>query len=212
VTALEWRRAAGYPEQVSMSRWAWEFLRRNLSYCEDFSRHGQHQDDEPSGGRLAERWGILGAAPDPAESQPLIQWKRSANSVRQVRTGDPSVNSTTPAIQFDLTRPLEPQIGRVKQLLKSRQERMIRQGLVDPDFVNRRARCEEYRNYLRVLDALRERGFPRNESVLVPDLEYIAEEFVESGTPLTTANLRKWIPVARKLRDDGYLLLPVLGK
>lgn len=212
MTVLEWRRAAGYPEQVSMSRWAWEFLRRNLSYCEDFSRHGQHQDGEPSGGWLAERWGILGAAPDPSEAQPLIRWKLSANLVRQVRTGNPSVNSTMPAIQFDLTRPLEPQIKRVKQLLKSRQERMIRQGLVDPNLVNRRARCEEYQNYLRVLDALRERGLSRNESVPVPDLEYIAEEFVESGTPLTTANLRKWIPVARKMRDDGYLLLPALGK
>lgn len=212
MTALEWRRAAGYPEQISMSQWAWEFLRRNLSYCEDFSRHGQHQDDEPSGGRLAERWGIEGVAPDPAESRPVIFWKRSATAVRQVRTGDPSVNAIKPSIEFDLTRPLEPQFDRVKQLLKSRQNRMIRKGLVDPDFVNRRARCAEYRNYLRVLDALRERGLPRNESVPVPDLEYIAEEFVESGTPLTTASLRKWIPVARELRDHDYRLLPTLGK
>jgi hypothetical protein len=215
MTVPNWRCARHYPEQASMSQWAWEFLRRNLSYHEDFARHGQHQD-EPGGSQFAGKWGIrwspFAPAPDPAESQPVLFWERSANSVRQVRDGDPSVRSKKPSIEFDLTRPLEPQIERTKQLLKRRQKRMIESGLVDPDFVNRRARCEEYRNYLRVLDALRECGFPRDESVPVPTLELIAEEFIESGTPLTTANLRKWIHAARKLRDRDYRLLPTLGK
>jgi hypothetical protein len=120
------------------------------------------------------------------------------------------VNSTRPTIEFDLTRPLEPQLESVKTMLQNRQKRMIREGIVDAAAVGRRARRPEYRNYLRVLDALEEKGFPRSEVVPVPALEDLAEDLVPHGKPLPTQNLRKWISAARRLRDHDYRHLPAL--
>lgn len=215
----DWRRVADYPERISLQRWAWEFLRRNADYQADFAAMGLRRDEEGQDDdgddavfqrvhALAVKWGLDVVAPDPADACPRLRWRTSGATVRQVARGSASVTSTTPTIEFDLSRPLAPQFESARRILQSRQKRMIREGLVPRPQVER-AWCTKYRTYLRVLDALSERGFPRQEKVPVPDLEFIAEELDARGG-VQTANLRKWISAARNLRDGGYRDLPAL--
>ena len=135
-------------------------------------------------------------------------WHDSHSIVREVVTHE-ARDPVRPAIEFDLSRPLKPQLSAAKRLLENRQrahgageKRRRRPGL-------------EYQRHLRLLDALEDLRLSDTDK---PD----AKSIRAIGTVLfpgdvnpkpdfpSDAKVRAMIPVARRLRDSGYAVLPTL--
>jgi hypothetical protein len=144
----DWKDASKYPttERTTGEQWAWEFLRRNPKYQEEFA-----ETDKSSNAALhalARRWGLLSEPPDPdgkvATAERLVDTGSGIRSVRELAQPEFEGNhiewlslataiTTRPvpkgmllweprcpsevAIVFDLARPLEIQIKRAKSQL-----------------------------------------------------------------------------------------------
>jgi hypothetical protein len=155
--------------------WAWEFLRRNPKYRNDYqvaqACMSPHQSkawcyhvtggDEPITSRLGKKWEILGPIHDPNVDRPPIfmpSYPREPNFDDAAEFFDATPDEGGPALQlpefatlvFNLHRPLAPQIERASKRLKDRQALVaIQKGP--------HKGSEKWPLYLRILDA-RETG------------------------------------------------------
>lgn len=265
MNAAPWRSPDNYPDpaRTGLDQWAWEFLRRNPDYRDDWRRYSdccaalrakygamletaereptdfafthhdplgcvyepprrrRENDDRwrrrvgkgsctPLGVWLCGKWGIRLAdgLPDPNMQEFKGLWSSSSKTVRRV-TSMPQGSkflTTSPAIQFDLTRPLEPQIEAAKRELKGLQRYFTQHDPVNSDATRRAQSGTMYSRYIRVLDAI------AAEATVT---EIGDELFHDDPNPYPdfprNKRVRAMIHAAEELRDGGYRRLPALA-
>ena len=169
----DWRDPSQYPDpkKASGEQWAWEFLRRNPKYQQEYQL-AKEAGDKKTWESLTESWGIGSAPLDPSADTwivlAFIDTGVGPGKQKPVNMGPPVLNSLmvrelgsdekTPlkesevALVFDLALPLAPQLQRAKghMLRKQRGSWGKRRGIVDSE---KRARVDLYQIYLRLLDA-----------------------------------------------------------
>ncbi|MDQ3582360.1 MAG: DUF2285 domain-containing protein [Pseudomonadota bacterium] len=192
----DWKDESAYPEKLAPEFWAWEFLRRNAEYQEDYGVFSNlpYADNGNEEHRLMKKWGVF-PLHDPDESQPLTIERGLYSEKPPYVYFDGRVRHSeiwhSPPFVFDLRQSLDKQLAECKQWLKCmRDNRGENRGFS----AERGKRIQDdsiYRTYLRVLDAER-CGASREEMAdrLYPDSH--------TDTP------SKALHVARELRDGGY--------
>ncbi len=163
-----WRDDGAYPDTAVTSReqWAWEFLRRNPAYQNDYEiyrcalsksyneRSIQNFIDLTA--ELHERYEIGGLF-DPANNAPDLTFffNSTCPPKRMHKRGmpeNPERYSPFQYYRFDLRLRIKPQLAAVKDALEFRQQAFRRIGKLQKE---KRAMTTKYRQYLRVLDARR---------------------------------------------------------
>jgi hypothetical protein len=162
----------------------------------------------PLGSWLCKKWGIGGAGglPEPTAIRFPGLWAASAGLVRMVASrpeGSAVGTSTVATIEFDLSRPLEPQFAAAKRLLTRRQTYLRQRGVVGTSTAARAQSGVVYRRYLRALDAV-ETG---------AKLTHIAQVLfpTDPDPEARRDKARATIRAAKQLRDGGYRRLPSLS-
>jgi hypothetical protein len=133
----DWRRAEAYPEDLTPSGWAWEFIRRDLFYWDDW-------DSRASDDGVQARWGLARlydpnkSAAELGDTLRIIPWQPQI-----IHGGRPRVVEVWPmqtAIIINKALPPGPQLARAAKLLKQGTPRL---------------RADKLGLYLRLLDAAR---------------------------------------------------------
>ncbi|OYU70437.1 MAG: hypothetical protein CFE28_10815 [Alphaproteobacteria bacterium PA2] len=78
MSAPDWRQAKHYADlpDMSLAELAWEFLRRNPQYCQDFETWREHRLDDPE---TWAKWGLLGPAdPELSAARQPVFWRPEA--------------------------------------------------------------------------------------------------------------------------------------
>jgi hypothetical protein len=218
-------RAYPDPHALILNQWAWEFLRRNPRYQQDWAEKvepvvtstgafdnsliSKELDAEITA--IEEKYGIM-MAQDPREGRwppsfrsdfvTMYECPRSFNSVRWAI----QVDRDELYVKFNLRRPIGGQIEEVRGWIENRQRDLVNSRLIPKPRRTRQWR-DKWPMYLRVLDA-RAAGASLNEiaGILVPDTPNSYPEFKGRDA------IRKGLTAARRLRDGGYLhMLPGPG-
>jgi len=197
VARADWRRPEEYPESEDLTDtlWAWQFLRRNAAYQDDW--------EAESKGR-ARAWGLVTLV-DPAIREP--KGLRFILSFGQMIIGEWNSELYVPAgdvyYRFDIQKPLRPQMHKAEDDLKIVQDMEPKIGTIQAKRFSRRHR-RTWPRFLRLLDAAaistsREEIAKR----LYPDLpEQKAEN---EGQKAVHRDLKRAIEIAR---NDYKNLLP----
>jgi hypothetical protein len=204
----DWRGVAGYPDPdsprgtSSRHRWRWEFLRRDPAY-----QHAWAESRDRPARFWHERYWLRYWLTDPVDpaspkaffTTPRRYWFIPARGENQNQTAHLEVKQEiiqragTALVEFDLTRPLQPQIESVGWHLQAWVEERHRRGK------GFQWRPKDWLRYLRLLDADAS-GAPKDEivGVLYPTL---TNEFPERQQD---THLRDDRRAALNLRDGGY--------
>ena len=169
----DWRNTDEYPKPAELGRehWAWQFLRRNEQYQNDWeslSRNTPRQESKISGGdffvfsdewyEFASNWGISGPAPNPSEDQPkglvfnssliltIARFDESANR-QQVLTPR---NEKEIVIRVPLERSMSLLKDAFQSIISSQQDTI---GFLDQKKTPSRFRVDQLPSYLQVFDA-----------------------------------------------------------
>jgi hypothetical protein len=221
----DWRRYADtcerlrakYGSKIDGEPTAFAFEREDVSACEYQPRRRVRESEAawrrrvrngsvmPLGHYYADKWGIDAAAPpDPSSTAFRAFWLSSKGKVRVIRY-KPAVRARSQILlhlEYDLTRPLQPQFSAAQRYLTEKQKKLIAQGVLDTRALGRARRGMDYLRYLRVLDGLEEGA---NASAIAQAL------FPGEDADSRDRKMRKTIVEARRLRDSGYRLLPGLS-
>ena len=222
---LDWRNPKDYAyiESLSNSRWAWEFLRRNPKYRDDWQRFSGSKDFEGpfitdddydrlfQVVRALRHWG-LATLYDPATKGTEIPdndylWRDnltyySESLPQDITPREYSENWRLGAkelltfIKFDLERPIEQQLKSARQEFK-----MIREVRGIPKMKARtKAHKGRWKTYLRALDGRANRA----------SLTELGEAFFPSSDD-PKSDIRSVVNAAEKIRDGGYRDIVALG-
>src|SRR5471032_1159680 len=223
-----WRNASEYDfgSDYPARGWAWEFLRRNPEYREDWEKVkallGELGREYPSltsdeWGELtrnanlhrsiidgAKYWGLDIVFPNPEQPyhDSTQNWTKVGRRVLSLGPAwDMWDNVEYEALAFDLSLPIDGQIAAAKAHLEDVQKERVEEGRLELALAGRK-RLDIYPNYLRALDAEAE-GAKLEEiaSALLPH--------VDNPTPDRPASktISNWLTAGKKLRDDGYVTL-----
>lgn len=203
-----WENPAEYPDPASASlhRWAWEFLRRNPTFCEEHAaargelvalkERPRFTSDRPDV-IVLQRWGIdfpllkewydkgMLDAPVKFALAPRDLAHVKHNGVRIVAAPE---RTDRRALEFDLGAPIEPQLERARAMLLASQKHEF------PTLTRKRNRLDRFPIYLRLLDAI-DAGATQRQMV---------EGLQSMDGALDERTIRRWIRVARGMRDAGY--------
>jgi hypothetical protein len=253
-----WRDESLYPQQenTTITQWAWEFLRRNPNYQDDYNKYKElgenclrgeipYLDEAPdyylgfdlrrskkdeeykqiiTGPTISEhreylviktpynyfcsKYGLRNFFPDPACNNPTIQFQYLGVSYFSF-TDIPIPGGLKPkrpaeiAVIFHLDLSLERQLKEMKKFLIKEKERLIDKEAIN--CVEKRNRAEQYKEYLRILDAdISEASTKEIAEAIYPDQsneypDYTADKAVNHD-----------LKAAKKLRDNDYRFLPYL--
>lgn len=235
----DWRDAAAYRLAISEGsaatnwpdprgvQWAWEFLRRNPTYQNDYKlwrslprssaerrdipmRHGLEDfmlpPSEASPGFLPFRATL--ALPEISSSRLSEPWLSRAFGLSKPDVARTKRSRTCIALVFDLTLPISGQLVLAERQLVEKRRHITLQGIrLD---LRKRLRVREYPRYLRMLDAKAAGVVNRN----------IAKTFVEEGIYRASPNADNFYPGQARLEQDlkrarylmreGYKYLPYL--
>ncbi len=187
----DWQDKAAYPKanELTDDQWLWEFLRRRIDYRKDWLNHSENikGDTAPHLAHCigtTEKYGLWGdCLLDPTLSVNELPDGEPHFTNTSGKTHDfdtmiacPELADTLVNYQFDLAKPLEPQLKEAKITLKSEREY---RGIKDPD---KRIRRPQYPSYLRVLDAI---NMPKNER---PTYAKIGKIIFDSEDPFDAAS------------------------
>src|SRR5690348_2272148 len=160
-----WRDANAYPkpDELTETRWRWEFTRRRNDYREDWLKYSEetiHRQGGPQlaaftrdhrqfraqmpGTEAATRYGLPNL-PNPALASPRNLW--FVPRYGEVLSGFALPDENHAALLFDLRAPISPQVSRAEEWLESRQRGHL------AHIVARRGSRTKWPVYLRVLDA-----------------------------------------------------------
>ncbi len=146
---------------------------------------------------LGARWGFHKFPPDPAMRDAVgdgkLNWRENTIEIQRVDVGHPLADDDAAriALAFDLSLPLKAQIEQAKRLLQLEQRGRVREGrILAPRAA---AHAEEWRRYLRLLDAGASGASPSEMRATWPDADIDADR-VE----------------ADRLRDGGYRRIALL--
>lgn len=221
-----WKNPEHYPTQhelreISLDRWAWEFLRRNAEFWKEFTEAdkkakedaakdaGNQQrpigwSEQPAGKVLA-KWGVAWPV--------LPQW-RKGNLDRWVVFHKHPIHARSVKIEgrwyrvlpdsefrevleFDLTAPIAPQLKRAKAILDASKE--MHKGKIPCES---RKQIELYPLYLRVLDAKAAKATAAK----------MAEVFSsERAAGVSEKDIDNWLTAAEKMTNGGYKRLATLS-
>lgn len=183
----DWKDPEAYEKTLTRAGWAWEFMRRNAAYRQDFfqvatawknaPREGPFYvgdaafEAERLGRELGAKWGQLGSIADPASDAvptfflagPIEPDGEQVDAFYREGVG------SGPALQvqefatltFDLRRPLRPQLARAGSMLRKRKKGVAALKSV-------RSSASQWKTYLQLLDA-KESGAKTPEIVLKID-------------------------------------------
>lgn len=186
-----WQDKAAYPKanELTDDQWLWEFLRRRIDYRKDWLDHSENikGDTAPHLAHFigaTEKYGLWGdclldptlSANQLPDGEPHFTNTSGKTHDFDTMIANPELADTLVNYQFDLAKPLEPQLKEAKNTLKS--ERECR-GIKDPD---KRIRRPQYPGYLRVLDAI---NLPENER---PTYAKIGKIIFDSEDPADAAS------------------------
>ena len=223
-----WRNASEYDfgSDYPARGWAWEFLRRNPEYREDWEKVkallGELGREYPSltsdgWGELtrnanlhrsiidgAKYWGLDIVFPNPEQPyhQSTQNWTQAG---RRVLSLGPAWgewdNVEYEALAFDLSLPIEGQISAAKAHLEDLQRERAANGAIEL-MAQGRKRTDVYSNYLRALDA-------EGAGVAIKNIAAELLPHVDNSTPEQPASktISNWLNAAKKLRDGGYRTL-----
>ena len=218
----DWRDKSQYPQglgQLSLSQWAWEFLRRNPKYHDAYAAIDLVPDLE-----LRERkslqvglsYGLNGSMIDPRERAPELEGQIFLGSTPRIirpinRTNTIDIEIYQAAVIIDLRLPIDRQLKSIGSELCQLQDYMIDQQkhfAAKQSFQRRykKARPEKYSAYLRVLDARAHDAkitFEKIAEVVFPHLTNSDDPSAGVGTA-RRANI-----AAKQLRDTNYRFLPL---
>lgn len=253
-----WKKEEEYPEKkgVSMHRWAWEFLRRNQEYRENWEHcvntaksivpgfdptdPGEALDQLESDERFyvydpakklgesdaewvqrvekgtrsdifqwhGKKWGLRSWITDPEQGYCDFELNGTAVSLAGPGwDGFSEAPRTKAACIIDFNLPLEGQLAALSKWAKQRHETLIEKG----DVTNwKEKRGQDYRLYLRILDALEEKGgADQSEKVKFIGENFYRDKDNEYPGFLRDKSARAAIKTAISLRDEGYRWLPL---
>lgn len=214
-----WRDATAYPTSSAFKEsakladdplytskaWAWQFLRRNLKYQDDYrelKKNGGYRKNHIH----AEKYGLCFMVPYLDEEPIVIPFQNSyslyslnhrLNRIKPVSLADYQL-----ALVFDLRLPLREQLNQAKRQFEEAFNRSKYR-----DITPKRKRTEAFIRYLRIIDA---------KQIEKTSNKVIAAEFLRQGIyspekefkyyPGQSSIERDW-KVARTLLNDGYRLL-----
>lgn len=193
-----WRDPMKYPaaESTSLHRWAWEFLLRNPEYRRELEEAITLQKEQLGAGAspldtiqlidaLNARWGI-NSFHNWDEEHPLdtaTQFDRAPRRTVAAPTRDDRV-----VLEFDLDKPVDPQLERARHTLNAEQQKRF------PNFKRKRNQVQKFPLYLRVLDALAAGAGP----------DEMLDVFATQVPEVDERTVRYWKTCATRLRDGGY--------
>ncbi len=209
-------------------QWAWEFLRRNAEYQQDWFNVDRDVKNKfkvkrktkkyfikafEEGSDLLEKWEVTFLA-DPREMNPVdpygkpILFTNAANVIYNESGGDvPVFDDHHFAIVFDLTQRTEELIELAKKTIGERKKALKMQGSLKS---NNRFNMERFPFYLRILDA-REQPPPVTFKKIATELSKIARDLGVSQTKeeldndyLLEQNAIDWNKTAERIRDHDY--------
>ena len=185
----DWRDANAYPDESTFSdppllasdplnnrrAWAWEFLRRNADYREDFMLYQKSSPEQKAS--ISAKYSLIYMVPHslstPECPAPFLQ----TFALRELEESSPisaQIAGDKIALVFDLTLPIEPQLDMARAQIKDKASTAGIDILWDS---RTRLRDKAWPRYLRVLDA-RQQGAKSSEIVA----QFIADGVLQSHT------------------------------
>lgn len=194
----DWRNADtySYTDGIGYKAWAWEFLRRNADYRDDWS---ECQGDMAKAARRAAKFGLITAldpnAPACREDGVFLWWSKKLVADHVVALNRGWIAETLAAmplkiecLTFDVSKPVDQQLKAARALLR-KLKRARKSGAMKADT---KAHKKLWKDYLRALDA-RNAGEPLKEIACVL-----------FGHPAKVNKAADLIRQAKRLRDGGY--------
>lgn len=207
----DWRKPEEYadPDSINPKQWAWEFLRRNPQYQNDFNKFRREIESDgfpiinQENILMAEKYGLSFIFSNPnddfSQVRPeALRFLKTGSQVRYVGRIFQSQKKGEVALKFDVTKPIEPQIQSAKTTLNFERKRL---GFKDPNH-----HIKKFATYLRVLDA-EQSGIPPNKiaSIIFPN---IINEYPDyAGAKRVFDALES----AKRYRDHDFIYLPFLS-
>jgi hypothetical protein len=166
----DWRKPCDYDfcENLDMSGWAWEFLRRNPRYLDDWKRAKvayQGKRNSAIQQRYGERWGLYRII-NPTNNKPRLVWTISENPVVVTRGSHEFLhlkNKTKIALGFDVARSIPKQLATAKKYLQQIQGDLKANGNIE--IISGRNRKGKWTCYIRVFDAKSDASKPANAEI-----------------------------------------------
>lgn len=212
-----------HPKETSREQWAWEFLRRNPNYQEDYfeyknsppdllTEYEYPDQDNPKvtkkvklGIYIKNRYGICGGILiDPSNDNPEKIFPQFQNTEMlhfpekfwEYSEGEYTWKPKHPfqvAIVFDLSFPLPKQIAKAKNILK------YKKSFFKDRLPASKSRPEKYVEYLRLLDAKYSKTSAKEMEKICPSKKYSEAD-----------NLKQWVSDSLNRAEeliDSYLFL-----
>jgi hypothetical protein len=186
----------------------------NETYAEWIDRVGKGKT-WPLYGWLARKWGLRRFT-DPASCYELFLFAdpgiTDLTGVTEIhRPVVPMHDELTRILEFDLRRPLAPQLANAQRLLEHRQRDLWHRKILDEPPIER-ARPDKFANYLRVLDALDQLGVTSGDVTgeVIEDVGSALFPRDENAGSQRNHKVGAMVEPARLLRDRDYRYLPVL--
>jgi transcriptional regulator len=206
----DWREQSAYPKQISMTAWAWEFLRRNPEYrltWLEVAAPRNRESPSPYRGdprRDPRRFGLREFFdPRLSNAKPRFTTLRGETVLHfGPKSFSCSVNEA--AIVVDLSCPLGPQLKQATVKLKVRARLQPRRS---------RLRATMFPKYLRILDAVEQlRRFDERgrERVSTSTIGRVFKPDSDSKTQ--SIYFQRWRAEAERLRDGGYWTIATRDK
>jgi len=179
--------------------WAWEFLRRNPAYQEDYDR--ALNGDNASQEEVAAKYGLSLLLPYSYSGSECLAMFKNILALRELDSHSlqfPHFTETQVAFVFDVTLPLQPQWEAAKAQIAEKADRL---GLVLQERSDGRKRYGNYPRYLRVLDA-RANNIRSKE---IAELFIREGLFPSEGLSDYVKQIDKYYERATELSCSGYL-------
>lgn len=223
----DWRDEQAYPDaSTSDVEWAWQFLRRNETYQEDWEYELECYREDPlkyetvaravefeitpgeatgSEGRryYLENYGIYSLRPPESDEPGNISFEPRYgfiwSSLRQGTEYKSILLAYGQAVvEFDLTQTLHKQLEKAEEVLK------IKQAAFQKNETRKRIEPKRFQNYLRLLDA-------SSAEVDVNEMAAVIFEDIPNDDPNFTGaqRVRDGLERATILRDGGYRSLVI---
>jgi len=210
----DWRNGSNYPATdgtVLLSRWHWEFLRRNREYQKDYETFKSLPNDYeglPQREALARKYGLEGimfdytetmeelfrSPRDPAKIRTIqwqTEWEENYDGTmvevqrKDMEYLDPKIRQHEYGVIFNLRHPVDLQLETARKFLQREASRHH----------EKRGRIENYPLYLRLIDADADNA----------SLDEIAETlYPDVDRRIARKKIEEELKTARKLRDVNY--------
>lgn len=213
----DWKKAGDYPggrevNEISLDRWAWEFLVRNPVFWKELSEarnepipEGLIGWNEKPAGRVLKKWGVAWPILPEWPKNKLDSWvvfnKHPVHAASVKLEGRRFVclpeSELRVVLEFDLAAPIAPQLKRAKAILDASKKR--HKGSIPTES---RKQIALYPLYLRVLDAKAAKATTAK----------MAEVFSsERPAGVSEKDVDNWLTAAEIMTNGGYKRLARLS-